>query len=162
MGNVASGVRSRSSRQERRHQQINESRQQIQSIVQNTNNNQLVLHGNNQLVENLTNVMSHQLNREGKPFTKNDLYAILMHFKILRSTDPDTLSIRDLRQLTCEDLRTKIRCDIYSSNETLNVLRAVSGPQSIPVASVVTTVPTQRLNVPTAPHYPTTMRQHKF
>jgi type VI protein secretion system component VasK len=91
-----------------------------------------------QLVQNLSNTMAVQLDRHGKPFTKNDLYAILTHFSGLRGQGIESLA--ELRNCTCEDLRARIRIAIYTSDETLQALEKVANPRSqsfVPVATQI-------------------------
>ena len=71
-----------------------------------------------ELLFNITCIAKTQLGREGKPFTKNDLVAIIMKI----DPDKNSLHIQQkmeyLNTLSVSDLTIAIRCLIYDTNDS--------------------------------------------
>ena len=78
-------------------------------------------------------MMDNQLMRSGQSFVKADLVGILLYTAVLRGDNPLNV-VRSCSMLTNDELRSRIRQEIYASKETLSALQHL-GTGGMPVAT---------------------------
>jgi hypothetical protein len=84
-----------------------------------------------ELLFNITCIAKTQLGREGKPFTKNDLVAIIMKIDPNKNPLHIQQKMEYLNTLSVSDLTIAIRCLIYDTNDSNTTRNHMSNNHSV-------------------------------
>jgi len=139
MGNTVSNVFGRRETRQLRKARLQASTDQARSRLRNTVHvdTRLALRNETEHAKAaMVSMMDQQLMRSGKPFTKADLVGILLYSAVLRGVNPLQI-VRTSSMLTNDELRVKIRQEMYASQETLTALQHL-GTGGMPVAAYAT------------------------